>query len=132
MDVSLYRYGRKLNTHDLLKIIATLLMVIDHLGIVTHNQTLRLIGRGSAPIFYFLIGYNGKIHINPLIFIYGLVLSYSWTVISGGFWINILLTFIVIHYAFKIIKPEAQSLVSRMAGFVFLVAVWYYIYPFLE
>jgi len=56
----------KINTYAILKFYGMVLMIIDHLGWcyiisdpVVNNYT-RAIGRGSAPIFFFLMGLSGS------------------------------------------------------------------------
>ena len=55
------RYGA-LNGYDILKNIAFFTMVIDHMGYFLFPTVgiLRIIGRMSAPIFFFLFGYSYK------------------------------------------------------------------------
>src|SRR5579872_332312 len=91
----LTRYGQAINTHDLLKIAGLALMIVDHLGayVFQDNLWLRLIGRGAAPLFFFLIGYSGKLRIRPSLIMFGLILSVTGFLISGHFWVNILLVF---------------------------------------
>ncbi len=54
------KYGKALNSHDLLKFIAIITMVVDHLGHFYFKdiEILRAIGRTSFPIFLFLAGYS--------------------------------------------------------------------------
>ena len=56
----LTKYGTQANSHDWLKAIAILLMVVDHTGVYffPDNYLYRFIGRFSFPIFFFLIGYT--------------------------------------------------------------------------
>jgi hypothetical protein len=58
--VPYHKYGNTLNSHDLLKAIAITLMILDHVGyyFMPYATELRLIGRFSFPIFFFLIGYS--------------------------------------------------------------------------
>lgn len=56
----------KINTYAILKFYGMVLMIIDHLGWcyvisdpIVNNYT-RAIGRGSAPIFFFLMGFSGS------------------------------------------------------------------------
>jgi hypothetical protein len=57
---------RKLNTYDLLKAVGILFNLSDHLGwcgVVKEwrsRSITRAIGRGSAPVFFFLIGISGS------------------------------------------------------------------------
>ena len=63
MKSVLIRYGKQVNSHDLLKVLGTLLMVIDHVGMYLYPEQiyLRIIGRGAAPLFFFATG-SGKQH----------------------------------------------------------------------
>jgi hypothetical protein len=56
----LTKYGSQANSHDWLKAIAILLMVVDHTGVYffPDDYLFRFIGRFSFPIFFFLIGYT--------------------------------------------------------------------------
>lgn len=51
--------ARPLNSWDMLKIIGLLFMFVDHVGayFFIHEQWMRSVGRGAAPIFLFLGGY---------------------------------------------------------------------------
>lgn len=54
------KYGENLNTHDILKCIAIVLMAIDHIGdyYFPHNNWFRVLGRMCIPIWFFFIGYS--------------------------------------------------------------------------
>lgn len=54
-----HKYG-PLNSHDVLKFSAIVLMVIDHVGayLLPDISELRLIGRFAMPLFLFLVGYS--------------------------------------------------------------------------
>jgi hypothetical protein len=56
----LTKYGTRANSHDWLKAIAILLMVVDHTGVYffPDEYLYRFVGRFSFPIFFFLIGYT--------------------------------------------------------------------------
>lgn len=64
------------NYQDLLKFLAIITMVIDHLGVYFFPKytVLRLIGRTAMPIFCFFAGYNYKEKPKIKILLYGLVL----------------------------------------------------------
>ena len=57
----IYRYGPQINSHDLVKMLAILTMVIDHAGryFMYDNIWMRVIGRTAAPLFFYLVGYSG-------------------------------------------------------------------------
>jgi hypothetical protein len=52
------RYGRALNSHDLLKLLALATMIIDHAGafLFPEQEWLRAIGRASMPLWLFIAG----------------------------------------------------------------------------
>ena len=54
------RYGVDLNYIDLLKLIASISMIIDHVGayLFPEYPVFRLLGRLAAPIFFFVAGLN--------------------------------------------------------------------------
>lgn len=54
-----YKYG-PLNTHDVVKCVAIVLMIIDHIGayLLPEHSDFRLIGRFAMPLFLFLVGYS--------------------------------------------------------------------------
>lgn len=130
----LYRYGHELNTHDLLKILAITLMIIDHVGLylLNDNMICRLLGRGAAPIFFFLVGYSGKVNVKLSLIVYGIILSITGGLLGHQLWINILLCFIFIDFSLRHFKLETLSLLTRIIGFAALVAFNYFIYPYVE
>lgn len=71
-----YRINNGANHQDLLKTIAIVFMIIDHIGLYffPDHQIMRLIGRTAMPVFMFFAGYN--FHGTPGIRIlsYGIVL----------------------------------------------------------
>jgi hypothetical protein len=54
------KYGENLNTHDILKFLAIVLMVIDHVGyyFFREDHWFRVVGRMCIPIWFFFIGYS--------------------------------------------------------------------------
>ena len=72
----IYRYGRDLNSHDLVKIVAITTMVIDHIGLyfLGNNVWFRIVGRLAAPQFFFLVGFSGSYRFKREILAYGLAL----------------------------------------------------------
>ena len=64
------------NIQDLLKVIAIVAMVCDHLGLYffPECQILRVIGRIVMPVFCFFVGYN-YIKPKPLILVAGIVIN---------------------------------------------------------
>jgi len=58
----IYRYGPQINSHDLVKILAISIMIIDNVGLflMYDNIWMRVIGRMAAPLFFYLVGYSGS------------------------------------------------------------------------
>lgn len=129
----LYQYGHSVNTHDLIKVVAITLMIVDHLGFyfLDNNLALRLLGRGAAPLFYFLIGYAGKLNCRPSLFVYATILSLTSTFLSGKyFWANILFTFLIAHFILtKLpVKKMPNWLTTCLVLSLMLLNTWIYAY----
>lgn len=77
---------KSLTSYDLLKSLALILMIVDHIGHYFYPDIIwfRVIGRLSVPIWFFLIGYADTRHVQPVIWIGGAVLSVS-SVIAGEY-----------------------------------------------
>lgn len=125
---------KNVNNYDLLKVIAIITMVIDHIGlyILGDNLNCRIIGRMSAPIFFFLIGYNLSYKFRPRLLIYGLVLTIFTYYFSGTFSLNILLNFLLVrlflNYSSSILK--ANSTIALLS--IYLAYISLYILPFID
>lgn len=133
-SLSLYRYGKTVNTHDLVKILALLFMVIDHIGFYFYPDTpiLRVIGRGAAPLFFFLIGYSNHLRITPLLIIYGVILSIMGFYEYDKFWISILFNFILVQFFLGLFPPAKLTLLWRYAMFILLICLNPLLYNHLE
>jgi len=113
----IYRYGRVVNSHDLLKVLAIAVMVVDHTGrfFVDDNVWMRLVGRMAAPLFFFLIGYSGSYRFKSQILLLGVALSIISFLASTSNGIerilplNILLSFVLIKLILDRWDPAAQS-----------------------
>ena len=92
----------KLLNNNILKIIACISMLIDHIGMILFPEIkiLRIIGRLAFPIFAFMISEGFKYTKNKgkyflTIFITGCVFQIMFSIITNSFLLNILLTFSV-------------------------------------
>lgn len=101
MFTKLSKYG-ELNTHDLLKFLAVLIMVVDHMGfyLFPDNITLRAVGRACIPIWFYFIGryHSDKPAHDLWVYAFAVVLLkiiYTGTTI---FAFNILFSFILIRW----------------------------------
>ncbi len=91
---------RDLTSYDLLKSLALLLMIIDHVGhfFFPDEMWFRIFGRMCVPIWFFLIGYARTTDVPRLLWV-GAILVAASAFIAGQYVlpINILLTIIVIR-----------------------------------
>ena len=117
-----------MTSYDLLKTFAIILMVIDHLGFFffPHIEELRLIGRLSAPIWFFLIGYARTRKLELRLWIWGAVLLF------GGMWIrqghgllplNILFDFLLIRAILEVVMVRAVRNFETLFGMFWLFAL---------
>ena len=91
----LYKYGREVNTHDLVKVLATIVMIIDHIGLyfVDNNDWFRIIGRLAAPLFFMLVGASGAYHQKKELIVYTFILmGFQYYLIGFDPLLNILFT----------------------------------------
>lgn len=101
------------NILDLLKIIAIILMIIDHIGyfILTEYSTLRLIGRFSFPLFFIIIGvhhsYRVKRDLLAMALTLQIILSiYRYATGSTSRYLSILANVIIV----KVILHQIETL----------------------
>jgi hypothetical protein len=107
------------NYQDLLKVIALIAMLIDHLGcdIFTNSDSMRLIGRFAMPIFTFYAGYNFREKIRHSVWISGIVLVIVSKIIFVGMFTNILISiacgqFYLLYMANHIKRDNLASFLS--------------------
>jgi len=102
----------------LIKVLAVVLMIIDHIGKYFFPEILwlRVLGRGAAPLFFFLIGYQGKVHLSAPLYIYGLILTATTWYCTHKLFFNILLNFILVHFILQGLKQRQMS-VWFLVGF---------------
>jgi hypothetical protein len=115
------RYG-ELNRYDLLKVIALVTMVIDHLGFYFWYDSLwmRAIGRMAFPLFLFLVGYSKSwtIHYDLLCCAIFLI-ALSAVTHHAIFPLNILVTIIFTRMLMEWIT--ATTLSSKKLWLIFIV-----------
>ena len=106
------KYGTPyLTTYDLVKSLAVLLMLLDHVGYFFYpeNDWFRVAGRGALPIWAFLIGYATTRELSKSLLGWAGVLLVVNVVTGGPFLpLNVLFTFIGI-----------RMIIDRTARFVF-------------
>ncbi len=96
------KYGHQANSHDLLKAAALLLMVLDHLGtyFFPEHEVLRVLGRGAAPLFLFLVGYNKQYTIKKSLIAYAALLSAFEFIWLGQIFLQNILWLIIVTRLF--------------------------------
>lgn len=96
---------------DALKIIAVLLMFVDHAGAFyyTDEQWIRGIGRACAPIFLFLAGFSPHYKFDRKLLLLALLLTISdWLVKGAPNTLNILWNIILIRLLFAWMEKRGE------------------------
>jgi hypothetical protein len=100
-----YRYGSQINSHDLVKILAILTMIVDNAGLffMYDNIWMRVIGRMAPLLFFYLVGYSGSYKFKYQILALGTALclikffvSNDPSLVESIFPLNILINFVLI------------------------------------
>lgn len=122
----LQKYGGTFNRYDLLKCIALLSMVADHISfyLLPDYYWPRVIGRVAAPIFMFLVGYSMKTKNTPDIYLGCLALvAADAAALRPIFPINILASIIITRWVMRgVIKHFEQE--AFVNGFVIACLIW--------
>ena len=125
---SIYRYGKVVNSHDLMKVFAICVMVVDHTGhfFVDDNLWFRVVGRMAAPLFFFLVGYSGSYRFKLQVLLLGIALwiinfltNTSPSMIEHAIPVNILISFVLIKALmgkFDFARMSTESLVLILAA----------------
>lgn len=95
------KYGRDVNTNDLFKTVAVILMTIDHIGshFMQDELWLRVIGRFCVPIWFFFCGYCRPSRPSKELYVLAaIMIIVDVIVVAGVFPWNILVTIIVTRY----------------------------------
>ncbi|MBQ4542231.1 MAG: hypothetical protein IJA23_05235 [Clostridia bacterium] len=117
---------------NLLKIIAFVSMVIDHVGsyLLDNNIVFRIIGRLAFPIFAYFIAEGMKFTRNRkryilLLFLFACISQVPYMLLSERFKLNVLFTFLLailfILIIEKFMKMENQKNLAKMIGFMILI-----------
>lgn len=122
MLARIYKYHHEVNSYDVVKFVAILAMIIDHVGFyfVDNNDYFRAIGRLAAPLFFFITGHVSNYNIRSSILIYGLIImgvSYYW---EGVWFINILLVFVGIKWILNRWDPSQENIIIIIVIFLLL------------
>lgn len=110
---------RNITSYDLLKMLAVLLMFVDHIGDYFFHDELwiRVIGRFCVPMWFFLIGYARSRDLGFKIWIWMALLAVSDVVCGQGlFAVNILATMILIRLSIDAIMERTANDQSAFWG----------------
>jgi len=106
-----------------IKYLATLLMVLDHIGLLLEIDELRLIGRLSFPLFCWVLARNwerrGKKTADALIgrlLFFGIISQFPYILLTNKIELNILLTFLVCVLTFSEIHKTNKKLILLLSG----------------
>lgn len=141
------KYGQ-INTHDTIKFLALMSMVIDHFGlyIIPNLSECRAIGRIAMPLFLFLVGYthNSTKKTRYDVLFYGLILYifnyflYVW--ISGGDFLvvegilpaNILITIFIARYVLTFLEKYVKDAFNLIGLMILSLTLYIFTSPIFE
>lgn len=127
-------YG-ELGRHDVVKSLALLAMVADHVGVyfLPNSEVLRVFGRMAMPLFLFLVGYSGMFAFRKSLLCGALILAASSLLPNQPFFpLNILFVILLVRGAMS--KLAAVGWVIKYWYAVLFVAVlcWFPLRSFVE
>ncbi|MGH1376308.1 MAG: TraX family protein [Alphaproteobacteria bacterium] len=107
---------RDLTSYDLLKTLAVILMIIDHVGhhFFPDEMWFRVVGRLCVPIWFFLIGYADTVKVSKFLWL-GAFLVGGSALIAGQFLLPLNILFTIILFRFVRQGVLARSLHSPEA-----------------
>lgn len=128
--------SRTSNYQDVLKTIAIISMIIDHVGLYFFPEQLifRALGRYAFPIFCFFAGFNFKGNLNYKILTYGTIF-YIFNV-TAIFWqlieANILISIFCGQLYLKIFEKHLQNFWKSYIHIIILACLWPITHIFME
>ncbi len=126
------RYGDRLNSYDVLKLVALLTMIIDHVGyyLLQDVQWLRAVGRMAFPLFLFLVGYSGVWKIKHDIVIWAVLIAVcGMLTYQPLFPLSILVTILFVRLAMSLlVKHFTMTPLFLAILYVACVALFPYFY----
>jgi hypothetical protein len=106
-----------------IKYLATLLMVLDHIGFLLGIHELRLVGRLSFPLFCWVLARNwerrGEKTANTLIgrlLFFGIISQFPYILLTNTIELNILLSFLICVLTFSEIHKTNKKLILLLSG----------------
>ncbi len=118
---------QSLTSYDLLKALAVLIMIVDHVGFYFFPEEiwLRLIGRICVPMWFFLVGYARSRDMSPVLWIGGTLLVVMNPVVGlPVFPLNILFTILFVRLVLDVcIQKMLKSQFDTFMGALVLLTV---------
>ncbi|MDH5721940.1 MAG: conjugal transfer protein TraX [Alphaproteobacteria bacterium] len=116
---------KEISSYDILKTLAIIFMIVDHLGYYFFDNEVwfRLIGRFSVPIWFFLVGYASSDKIPFQIWLGAIIVAFS-SLVSGQvlFPLNILFTIMIArHFRSRLILASLRTHETLWGMFLLLV-----------
>ncbi len=106
-----------------IKWLATLLMIIDHIGFLIEAEPMRIVGRLSFPLFAWIFAQNwkrrGEKSVKPLItrlMLFGIIAQIPHILLFGNLQLNILISFAVAAITFVQIHKSNKKILVLAAG----------------
>ncbi len=132
--------SRVSNYQDILKIIALICMIIDHIGLYFFPETwmLRAVGRYAFPIFCFFAGFNFKNNLRFKVLIYGIILYLFAAafifqqILEANILISIFIGYVYLTIFQSSLVPNLDSFWKAYIHFILLACCWRLTNHFLE
>lgn len=120
---------KELTSYDLLKSLALILMICDHVGhhFYPDEMWFRVLGRLCLPIWFFLIGYANTTQLTKSLWIGGFIVAAS-AIISGQYLlpINILFTMLILRHFRQATVLRAFHSPEALRGMFLIIAFLYF------
>jgi hypothetical protein len=128
------RYGNQVNSHDLIKAIAMILMFVDHVGLYLFPEHLwmRDVGRAAAPLFFFAVGAVNSFRFHWKLLLYGLFLSALTFFVEKQIYLNILINFVLIKAVLNAYNPKNSKTLFLVVLFSMLAVLLIFVHGWLE
>ncbi len=124
------------NYQDLIKLLALLSMMVDHIGLYIFPEivALRVVGRYAMPIFCFFAGYNFKFKPKISILIYGVLLYFFSVSLIFESYIetNILIPIFLGQVYIWLFQKQLQSFWLAYAHVVILASLWSFTHTYID
>ncbi|XVN41168.1 MAG: TraX family protein [Rickettsia endosymbiont of Argas persicus] len=124
------------NYQDLLKTLAIIAMIIDHIGLYLYPELeiTRIIGRTAMPVFCFFTGYNFHDKPKTKIIIYGMLLLLFTTIILKQFiTTNILISIYLGQcYIYYFRNSLNHFFYSGYCHVILMIMLWYFSWSYID